>query len=217
MSAPITAPRPPDGAGHRNDIQGMRALAVLMVVAYHAGLPVAGGFTGPDVFFVVSGFVITGMLLRERLSTGRIAIGRFYVRRARRLLPALALVTVATLALAALMFTPIGPRQQVVARAARAATTISANFYFLRETGGYFQPAAQENPLLHTWSLSVEEQFYLVFPITLATLWWAERRWRGAWAIGILALGCLASLGASVALSYGRVPTVWPHLATWIL
>ena len=157
----------------------MRALAVLMVVAYHAGLPLPGGFTGPDVFFVVSGFVVTGMLLREWHATGRIAVVTFYLRRARRLAPALAIVSMATLAIALFVFSPIGTDQQVTGLAVVAATTIRANLYFLRQTGGYFQPAAQNNPFLHTWSLSVEEQFYLAFPIAVLALWWADRRWRG--------------------------------------
>jgi peptidoglycan/LPS O-acetylase OafA/YrhL len=210
---------PAAGAGrHRDDIQGIRALAVLMVVAYHAGLPVPGGFTGPDVFFVVSGFVVTGMLLRERLATGRIAVVRFYLKRARRLAPALAVVALATLAMAVVVYSPIGADQEVTGRAVGAAATIHANLYFLRETGGYFQPAAQRNPFLHTWTLSIEEQFYLAFPIVLLVLWWVSDRWRtgGRWAMALLALGCLGSLGASVALSYGRVPYGWAHLANAI-
>jgi peptidoglycan/LPS O-acetylase OafA/YrhL len=215
----VNAPPAAAGAGrHRDDIQGIRALAVLMVVAYHAGLPVPGGFTGPDVFFVVSGFVVTGMLLRERIATGRIAIVRFYLKRARRLAPALAIVALATLAMAVFVFSPIGPDQEVTGRAVGAAATIRANIYFLRQTGGYFQPAAQKNPFLHTWTLSIEEQFYLAFPIVLLALWWVSERWRtgGRWAMALLALGCLGSLGASVALSYGHVPYGWAHLANAI-
>ncbi|MGC4083773.1 MAG: acyltransferase [Vicinamibacterales bacterium] len=218
MNVPSAAPRPAAAGERRDDIQGMRALAVLMIVAYHAGLPLPGGFTGPDVFFVVSGFVVTGMLLRERMATGRIAIVDFYLRRARRLAPALGIVSLASLALAAFVFSPIGTDQQVTSSAIVAATTIRANIYFLRQTGGYFQAAAQNNPFLHTWSLSVEEQFYLAFPIALVALWWADRRWRGSgrWTMILFSLGCLASLAASVALSYGHLPPGWVHIANRI-
>lgn len=201
----------------RDDIQGLRAIAVLMVAMYHAGIPLHGGFTGPDVFFVVSGYVITGMLLREHAASGRISIARFYLRRIRRLLPALALVSVVTLGLAAVVLPPIGERQQVTARAVRAATMLVANLHFLRETGGYFQPAAQDNPFLHTWTLSVEEQFYLMFPAALALLWTLGRGRRAAtaWTAGLLASVCLLSFAACVALSYGWI-TPWPRLATWL-
>jgi peptidoglycan/LPS O-acetylase OafA/YrhL len=193
----------------------MRALAVLMVVAYHGGLALPGGFTGPDVFFVVSGFVITRMLLREWSSSQGIDIGRFYLRRVRRLLPALAIVSIATLALAAVMLSPIGPSQMMTAHAARAAATITANLYFFRQTGGYFQPIAQDNPLLHTWSLSVEEQFYLVFPIALLGLLRLDRGCGGVKRTTlILGLAFLASFGASLVLSYGLLHGVWPRLAT---
>jgi peptidoglycan/LPS O-acetylase OafA/YrhL len=209
VDAPITAAPPPlGGRDQRDDIQGIRAVAILMIVAYHAGLPLPGSFTGPDVFFVVSGFVITGMLVREWATTGRIAPIRFYSRRVRRLLPALALVSIATVIAAALLFSPIDERQQVTGRAVRSASLFLANFYFLRETGGYFQPDAQKNPFLHTWTLSVEEQFYVVFPLTVALLWWIGRR-RGSsswWVNGVLGLGFLLSLGASVVFSYQWVP-----------
>lgn len=202
--------RPSRVGERRDDIQGMRALAVLMVVAYHAGLPWPGGFAGPDVFFVVSGFVVTGMLLRERMATGRIAILQFYLRRARRLAPALAIVSIATLIGALFLFSPIGTDQQVTAAAVGAASTIRANLYFLRQTGGYFQPAAQANPFLHTWTLSVEEQFYLAFPITLVALGWIDRRLKdGRWSTILLGLAGLASLAACIKLSYGYIPPGW--------
>lgn len=203
-------------ASRRDDIQGIRAVAMLMVAAYHADLPLHGAFTGPDVFFVVSGYVITGMLLREAETAGGISIGRFYLRRVRRLLPALALLSVATVVAAALLFSPIGERQQVTGRAVRAATTIVANLHFLRETGGYFQPAAQDNPFLHTWTLSVEEQFYLVFPVLLAGLWKIGRGRRTMSIVGVLALACALSLAACVALSYGHAPSRPSRVAAWI-
>lgn len=202
----------------RDDIQGIRALAVLMVVAYHAGLPLPGGFTGPDVFFVVSGFVVTGMLLRERFTTGRIAVVRFYLRRVRRLAPSLGVVGIATLAIAAFVYSPIGTDQQVTALAVGAATTVRANLYFLRQTSGYFQPVAQKNPFLHTWSLSVEEQFYLAFPIALVVLWWLDRRMRGGGrlTLSLIVIGGLASLAACIGLSYGHLPVGWTQIANAI-
>jgi peptidoglycan/LPS O-acetylase OafA/YrhL len=143
---------------------------VLMVVAYHAGLPVPGGFTGVDVFFVISGFVITEMLRREWFSTGRIALGEFIRRRVRRLLPALSTVVVATVALSSLIVTPL-------LQPARTALTglggllLGSNVVIAVTTGDYFDEPAESNPLLHLWSLSVEEQFYLVLPVLLLVVW----------------------------------------------
>ena len=108
------------GSSRRLDIQGLRALAVLMVVAFHAGLPVPGGFVGVDVFFVISGFVITGMLLREREATGRIRFGAFYSRRFKRLHPALALMVAVTAVISSLVLSPFGPQQAVAETAGGA-------------------------------------------------------------------------------------------------
>jgi len=147
-------PPPP----RRNDVQGLRALAVIAVVAFHAGLPVPGGFVGVDIFFVISGFVITGMLQREHLENGRIRFVRFYVRRFKRLTPALALMVTVTTIVALLILSPFGA-QQAASSTATAAMLIYANFSISRSTGGYFDLSAESNPLLNTWSLSVEEQF----------------------------------------------------------
>jgi peptidoglycan/LPS O-acetylase OafA/YrhL len=151
---------------HRSDVQGLRALAVLSVVFYHAGLPVHGGFVGVDVFFAVSGFVITGTLLREYASTGSIHLGNFYKRRFMRLAPTLSLVITFTSVLGMLFLSPFGPQQNTGLTAIGAMMSM-ANVVIARTTGGYFDAPANSNPLLSTWSLSVEEQFYLFFPILL--------------------------------------------------
>src|SRR5262249_51979428 len=151
------------GGGRRPDIQGLRALAVVLVVAFHAGLPVSGGFIGVDMFFVISGFVITAMLLRHLGRDGKLGFGTFYTRRIRRLLPALALLLVFVALASTLLLSPYGT-QQSAAKTSLAASLIGANAYLWRVPGGYFDLSSNTNPLLHTWSLSAEEQFYLVFP-----------------------------------------------------
>jgi peptidoglycan/LPS O-acetylase OafA/YrhL len=161
----------------RPDIQGLRAVAVLMVVAFHAGLPVPGGFVGVDVFFVISGFVITGMLLRERRATGRIRFGQFYLRRFKRLIPALALVVAVTIITSVAVLSPLGT-QQTAAKTGIGAMLLVANAVIARTTGGYFDADASANPLLHTWTLSVEEQFYLAFPALIALGWYIASRRR---------------------------------------
>jgi peptidoglycan/LPS O-acetylase OafA/YrhL len=181
MTSPTVVRRPSRDAtasvpgARRDDIQGLRAVAVVMVVAFHAGLPVPGGFVGVDVFFVISGFVITGMLLREWNESGRIRFGRFYARRFKRLTPALALVVTATMILTAVVISPLGP-QQNAAVTAIGAMLLSSNIVIANTTGGYFSVAAETNPLLNVWSLSVEEQFYLAFPFLLVAGWAIARR-----------------------------------------
>jgi peptidoglycan/LPS O-acetylase OafA/YrhL len=161
----------------RSDVQGLRAIAVLMVVAYHANLPIPGGFAGVDVFFVISGFVITAMLRRELESTGRIDFRQFYARRVRRLLPALAIVTIVTLAVAAFLQPPLG-LQQTAARTGAATSVFVANAQILREGNGYFDLKNEMNPFLHMWSLGVEEQFYFFFPALLFSAWLVAKRLR---------------------------------------
>ncbi len=164
-------PVPATTSGHRRlDIQGLRAVAVLMVVAFHAGLPVPGGFVGVDVFFVISGFVITAMLMREWSKEGRIRLGRFYVRRFKRLAPALALTVGVVMLASFLLLSPFGG-QQTASKTGLGALLLAANVVIERTTGDYFDAAAENNPLLNLWSLSVEEQFYLVFPLMLLAGW----------------------------------------------
>ncbi len=170
---PAADAAPSDRLGY---IQGLRAIAVLAVIVFHAGLPVPGGFLGVDVFFVISGFVITAMLAREWARTGTVAFRHFYARRFRRLTPALA-VLVAVVVLASLVLqSPLGS-QQITARTGIGALLLSANIVIAKSTGGYFDAPAATNPLLNTWSLSVEEQFYLIFPLLLFIAWKLGRRW----------------------------------------
>ena len=193
----------------RLDIQGLRAVAVIVVVAFHAGLPLPGGFVGVDVFFVISGFVITGMLLRELEANGRLRLTLFYARRIKRLLPALTLVLLVTLALTFLFGSPFDGQQSTTAKTAIGAILMFANGVIFLNSGDYFATPPTNNPLLNTWSLSVEEQFYLVFPAVLGLLWWfgrhrsSERRIRVAMA-GI-GLGAVLSFAVCVAMSYGHL------------
>ena len=149
--------------GFRPDIEGLRGVAVLMVVLFHAGLGgVAGGFIGVDVFFVISGFLITGLLVREHGRTGRIALLPFYARRARRLLPAAVVVLVVTLLAAMNLVAPLD-RPAVALDGAAAALSIG-NIRFALASGDYFANVGAPSPFLHFWSLAIEEQFYLVWP-----------------------------------------------------
>ncbi len=177
---------------HRNpEIQGLRAVAVTSVIAYHAGLPLPGGFMGVDVFFVISGFVIAGLLQREYQEHGRVELRRFYLRRFRRLAPALGLMVGVTLLLSALL-APLGAHSQIAATSA-GALLLGANIAIPWVSGGYFDPATAYNTLLHTWTLSVEEQFYLVFPAMLALAWLARAAQGRRLAIAAVALFGLVS------------------------
>ncbi|WP_306215369.1 acyltransferase family protein [Actinoplanes sp. RD1] len=154
---------------HRKDIEGLRAVAVLLVVAYHCGLPfVSGGYVGVDVFFVISGFLITGLLLREVHSSGRISLPRFYARRAMRLLPASALVVVATVAAAALWLPPL--RLTGILSDALHTSIYAMNYRLAAIGTDYLQAEADPSPLQHFWSLAVEEQFYLLWPVLILLL-----------------------------------------------
>ncbi|MEO7084171.1 MAG: acyltransferase family protein [Gemmatimonadaceae bacterium] len=156
---------PAGRARYRPDIDGLRAIAVTAVVAFHAGVPgTGGGFVGVDVFFVISGFLITRLLVDDVAANGRVMFAEFYARRARRLLPALTVMLIAVLLLGRVFLSVLG-EQQTFAKSAIATVLFSSNFYFMVSTGGYFEPAAVTQPLLHTWSLGVEEQFYVVWPL----------------------------------------------------
>jgi peptidoglycan/LPS O-acetylase OafA/YrhL len=175
----------------RLDVQGLRALAILLVVAYHGRFGVGGGFIGVDVFFVISGFVITGTLLRELDRTGTISIPGFYVRRVKRILPALAAM-VAVVVVAGLVLTPVGATR-IGPLTGAAAAVFGANWYVNSLAQGYFSVDSALNPLLHTWSLGVEEQFYLLYPVVLLVSWRLGGRLRSARPLAVVTVAALTA------------------------
>jgi peptidoglycan/LPS O-acetylase OafA/YrhL len=141
----------------RNDVQGLRGIAILCVVLYHADFYLHGGFVGVDIFFVISGYVITNSLLRELATSQKINVGAFITRRIKRLLPALSFMSICTLVISVFVASPFGEQQQI-AKTALSSSLFGANIY-LAIQNSYF--ALINNPFRHTWTLAVEEQFYL--------------------------------------------------------
>ncbi|MBB3091728.1 acyltransferase family protein [Nocardioides albus] len=163
---------------HRPDVQGLRAIAVLAVVALHVGFgSLTGGFVGVDVFFAISGFLITQQLMRQVRTEGRVSLLGFYARRARRILPAATLVLLATVVYAALFLGFVRTRE--IALDALWSAAFAANFRFASLETDYFSAALPPSPLQHFWSLAVEEQFYLVWPLVILGCLWAMRRRAG--------------------------------------
>ena len=182
-----------DHLGFRQDIEGLRAIAILLVVAAHAGVPwLAGGFIGVDVFFVLSGFLITGKLVQEAFASGRIRLFPFYVRRLRRLLPALLLMLLVVGLASTWLLSPSEQAAQYFT--AQTAALWLSNFHFALGNLDYFAADSGSNLYLHTWSLGVEEQFYLLWPALV--LWLLARN--GAGGMARLKLGLLAVLVASL-------------------
>lgn len=178
---------------YRPDIDGLRAVAVLLVVAYHAGVPgLSGGYVGVDVFFVISGYLITRLMLDEHASTNRIDLLAFWSRRIRRILPALVTMLVAVALAGTWILLPW--EQRDLLEGARSAVLSLANFHFHGMSGGYFSSSIELQPLLHTWSLGVEEQFYFVWPILLSLLLAFGRRT----AVVVAPLLIVVSLTASI-------------------
>ncbi len=151
---------------YRSEIDGLRAFAVAIVVLFHAGLGVPGGYIGVDIFFVISGFLITGVIRRE-MEQSTFSLVEFWERRVRRIYPALFVAMIATLTLGYFLLLPV--ELVKLGMSALSQPVLLANVYFWRDTG-YFDGPAEERLLLHTWSLAVEEQFYLIFPILLLSL-----------------------------------------------
>ena len=182
---------------HRPDIDGLRAIAVIPVVLFHAGLPsMSGGYVGVDVFFVISGYLIS-KLIKEEVEAGTFSIVRFYDRRIRRILPALVFAVMLTWACAYVLFLPAHFAD--FAKSVVSVSLFSSNIYFWKASG-YFQADAQLRPLLHTWSLGVEEQFYIVMPVAaIVTARFLRSKWLLVFGIAALASFALSVFAMTVA------------------
>lgn len=198
---------------YRPEIDGLRALAVLPVILFHAGVPgFSGGYVGVDVFFVISGFLITSIIIRE-IDSGAFSIARFYERRARRILPALIFVMLTTCVAGWVFLVP--DQLQTLGQSMVAVSLFVSNIFFWQTTD-YFKPEAELQPLLHTWSLAVEEQFYVFFPLVLLLCWrHARRHIKLILALALLLSLALAEVGwrfKPVANFYLLIPRCWELL-----
>ena len=193
---------------YRPEIDGVRALAVVAVVAYHAGVPgFAGGFVGVDVFFVISGFLITGMLAGEVERSGRLSVAGFYGRRARRLLPVAALVTVATVVVGWWVLSPLDRGD--LSADALATSTYTINLRLAAQHYDYLRADLFPSAFQQFWSLAVEEQFYLVWPLVL----WAALRGEARRRRGAVVVGALVALSFVVSLWWTRTAPEWAFFA----
>ena len=191
------------GAVYRPALDGLRAVAVYLVVLFHAGSSwFSGGYIGVDVFFVLSGFLVTQLLLRDITGRGQIGFGRFYARRFRRLLPAAFVALIVT----AIVFTAIASPAEVLAAAGsfKAAFLYVTNWYFIHQAAGYFGANITANPVLQFWSLAVEEQFYLLWPLALGGLFLCTRRLQPTRQLQlirtVIAIGAIASAAWALSL-----------------
>jgi peptidoglycan/LPS O-acetylase OafA/YrhL len=223
---PRRAPQPPGSVpprfGFRAELEGLRAVAVLAVVLYHAGVPfLPGGYVGVDVFFVLSGFLITGLMLSELATTGTLSLRRFYARRVRRLLPAAVLVLTATAAAGTLAL-PATLRATVAGDIMSAGLYVS-NWRFAAQATDYLDDSAVPSPVLHYWSLGIEEQFYVLWPLVILLCLVLLRRGRrpglalrsllgwaiaGIAAVSLLGGAALTSTNESLAF-FGTFTRIW--------
>lgn len=197
---------------YRSEIDGLRAVAVVPVILFHAGFEVfKGGFAGVDIFFVISGYLITSIVMSE-MEKGKFSILTFYERRARRILPALFFMLFSCLPFAWMWLNPEDMKD--FAQSLIAVSTFLSNILFWRETG-YFATAAELKPLLHTWSLAVEEQYYIFFPLLLMATW----RFGVRWVVGIIAVIFVVSLalGHWGAEHQPSTAFFWLHTRAWEL
>lgn len=178
----------------RHEIDGLRSIAVLPVILFHAGIGIfRGGFVGVDVFFVISGYLITSLILLEQQS-GSFSLARFYERRARRILPALFLVMLICIPLSWALMSPA--QMKFFSRSLIHVSLFTSNMFF-GDNSGYFDMASSAKPLLHTWSLAIEEQFYLLFPLLLML----TAQWKRFHRVGMLIFLALLSLAVSYWMS----------------
>jgi peptidoglycan/LPS O-acetylase OafA/YrhL len=209
------ADAPTASLGFRADIEGLRAIAILLVVAAHAKVPgLAGGFVGVDVFFVLSGYLISSLLVGEYLSSGRVGLVAFYARRFRRLLPAL-LVMLLLSSIAAL-FILSSSEQIAQSMAAASAALWLSNFHFAFAELDYFGGDAEKNLFLHTWSLGVEEQFYLLWPLLIISVFAVSRRLARGAEISFLKWSMTAIVVLSFTISL-RLLESSPELAFYMM
>lgn len=189
---------------YRRDVDGLRAVAVLPVILYHAGISAfSGGYVGVDIFFVISGYLITGIISAE-ISEGTFTVSNFYVRRIKRIFPALYFMMLVTIILSGFLLLPEHFRN--FGKSIAATVFFSSNFFFWKQSG-YFDAAAETKPLLHTWSLGVEEQFYIIFPLFL--LWLYKNRKNTKLAVTAV---FAVSLALSIFLTYRK-----PEMSFYLL
>lgn len=170
---------------YRPQIDGLRAIAVVSVILFHAGFPlIKGGFLGVDIFFVISGFLITSIVMRE-LDNGRFSFLNFYERRIKRILPALYLVMMVSFIIAWFVLLP--DQMKGFSRSLIAASLMVSNIFFFRQTG-YFDRDTELKPLIHTWSLGIEEQFYLIYPAILIAIFKFSRHKLSIWLFALLCI-----------------------------
>ena len=182
-----------EGGSYRPEIDGLRSIAVVPVILYHAGLgPLGGGYVGVDVFFVISGYLITSIIVGE-IAQSRFTFAGFYERRIRRIFPALFLVSAVSAVVSWFVLPPMAMRSFGESLAATMA--FAANFFFFLKSG-YFSADVDQFPMIHMWSLAVEEQFYAIFPVLLLAIFYARKHWLGR----ILTATVLISFAASVAM-----------------
>ncbi|MEU6858059.1 acyltransferase family protein [Glycomyces sp. NPDC046736] len=219
--APLRRPTTWEGLGFRPDIQGLRAIAVVLVLLSHAGFTFAsGGYVGVDVFFVLSGFLITSLLVKEVFDTGKISLMGFYARRARRILPAATVVTIATV-VGAWLWLPV-TRIESAMQDAFTVIVYIVNYRFIAEETEYLNADQMPSPFQQYWSLAVEEQFYVVWPLLLiGLLILAKRKPRSLVnaAVGACAAIFAISLFLSVLVTQQSQPTAYyaAHTRVWEL
>lgn len=198
----------------RADITGLRALAVIPVILYHAFPMLApGGYVGVDIFFVISGFLISGIIFRQLKSRGNVCYGDFYAKRIRRILPNLLILFLVVVAFGWFVLLP--REYESVARSVTASAFFYQNFSLLKRLGDYFAPAVAQSPLMHLWSLAIEEQFYLIFPLLCWGVWKISRSPRILFAV--ICGGTLLSLIACLMVSDKTFDFYFPLTRFWEL